>query len=123
VELERHLTLGRPMRNPAGRLGIPLALAQPGARNLALGVVIVAALGLCACGRNGPLDLPPSAATSQPAPAAASAPVSASSLLPTAPSPVETARETAARTGFDSHGNPVAAEGPKRPFVLDPLLQ
>jgi hypothetical protein len=45
------------------------------------------------------------------------------SLLPGSPPASETPQETAARTGFDAHGNPVAAPGQKRPFILDPLLQ
>ena len=27
------------------------------------------------------------------------------------------------KNGFDAQGNPVAAAGQKRPFILDPLLQ
>jgi hypothetical protein len=54
----------------------------------------------------------------QPAPAALSAsPVADTSAAQT------TSHEIIARTGFDAHGNPAAAPGQKRPFLLDPLLQ
>ena len=32
-------------------------------------------------------------------------------------------QDTAMKTGFDAQGNPVAAPGQKRSFILDPLLQ
>ena len=38
-------------------------------------------------------------------------------------SAAERRQETIAKTGFDSHGNPVATPGQKKPFLLDPLLQ
>jgi hypothetical protein len=38
-------------------------------------------------------------------------------------SPNAAADAAAQKTGFDSQGNPVATSGPKRPFILDPLLQ
>jgi hypothetical protein len=41
--------------------------------------------------------------------------------VPLAPSAAADA--AAQKTGFDSQGNPVATSGPKRPFILDPLLQ
>jgi hypothetical protein len=34
--------------------------------------------------------------------------------------PVQT---TTAKAGFDANGNPVAAPGLKKPFLLDPILQ
>jgi len=92
-----------------------------------LTAAVIAALGLSACGRNGPLELPPGPAGQPPPAAAVSSPSAA--LLPTASSTAETyaapgtPQDTAAKTGFDAQGNPVAARGPKRPFVLDPLLQ
>ena len=80
-------------------------------------MVVLAAVCLSGCGRKGPLDLPPSAAT-PPAPAASSANPSAT------PSPAPASpQETAAKGGFDSHGNPVAPPGEKKSFILDPLLQ
>jgi len=92
-------------------------------------VVVVAALGLAACGRAGPLERPPGPGAPEPV---AAAPVSpASSLFPGSSSAAaapgqpmsEEAIAAAGKTGFDSRGNPIAASGPKRPFILDPLLQ
>ena len=74
-------------------------------------VLIVAALSLGACGRKGPLDLPPTAN----APTANVAPTS-----------TDTEAEAAARPGlFNSNPDtaPVAPKGNKnKPFILDPLL-
>jgi hypothetical protein len=36
--------------------------------------------------------------------------------------PSAAADAAAQKTGFDAQGNPVAASGPKRPFILDPIL-
>jgi len=80
--------------------------------------VTAAALCLAGCGRKGDLELPPGPATQPPV---AAAPVGPSSFLPSSPSAQQDA--TAARTGFDTHGNPVAAPGAQRPFLLDPLLR
>jgi len=85
----------------AVRLRVRVALAMAG----------IAALALSACGRAGPLELPPG-------PATPSAQLS-SDATPVAGSP----QDTAMRTGFDAQGRPVATIGQKRPFLLDPLLQ
>lgn len=81
-------------------------------------VVTAAALCLAGCGRKGELELPPGPATQPPV---AAAPVGPSSFLPSSPQQQQDA--TAAKTGFDAHGNPVAAPGTARPFLLDPLLR
>jgi predicted small lipoprotein YifL len=90
---------------------------------LALAAAVAASLGLSGCGRKGPLDLPPSdvASASKPPPPAPTASLPGAS--PSADPSAETAQQTAARTGFDSRGNPVAAPGEKKGFLLDPLLQ
>jgi predicted small lipoprotein YifL len=88
---------------------------------LALAVILVAALGLAACGRKGPLDPPPSAAI-PPGPVASSAPPGLPGYSATPPAPGSPA-ETSAKTGFDARGNPVAPPGPNQPFILDPLLR
>lgn len=76
----------------------------------------VAALALAGCGRAGPLEPPPGPA--------APTPTASSHLRSPDGSPAPGSPEdTAAKTGFDSEGNPVAAPGPKKPFILDPLLQ
>jgi hypothetical protein len=97
------------------RLSFPVALAA----------VMLAGLGLSACGRNGPLGPPPGPAAVQPTSAAPASP--ASSFLPGASAPADTSAASqeaeAAKNGFDSHGNPVAGPGQKKSFLLDPLLQ
>jgi predicted small lipoprotein YifL len=87
---------------------------------------VVAALGLSACGRKGALEMPPGPATQPPVAAAPASP----SFLPAAASPAAPAPyagqqqedAAAARNGFDAQGNPVAAAGQKKSFILDPLL-
>jgi hypothetical protein len=127
-------------------VGVPLAFRRP---IILLGMTAVAAMSLSACGRNGPLELPPGPASIQPAPAALSwpppGPVAAdtsgagpagvqpapAALSGPPPGPVAadasgappTQQDTIARTGFDVHGNPAATPGQKKPFFLDPLLQ
>jgi predicted small lipoprotein YifL len=76
---------------------------------LALAAALSAALGLAACGRKGPLDLPPEAALGQQTPA------------PPVVPPPGTAPPVA-QGGFDAQGNPIAPPGPRRGFILDPLL-
>ncbi len=81
--------------------------------DIALVLAGIAALGLSACGRAGPLELPPG-------------PAAAPSAQLTAPNPTpapDSAQEAAMKTGFDQQGNPVAPPGQKRSFILDPLLQ
>ena len=90
-----------------------LSLVRPHVR-LALAVAGIAALGLSACGRAGPLELPPGPAT--PAP-------SAQLTMPDGSPAPGSAQDTALKTGFDAQGNPVSPPGQKRSFVLDPLLQ
>jgi len=82
----------------------------------ALAVVVIVGLGLTACGRKGPLDQPPSAAIPPPAQAA-------SNSSGAAPGAAESPQETAAKTGFDAQGNPIAGPGQKKSFFLDPLLR
>ena len=76
---------------------------------------LVGALGLAGCGRAGPLELPPGPAVT-PAP-------SAQLTQPDGSPAPGSQQDTAVKTGFDARGNPVAAAGQKRPFILDPLLQ
>jgi predicted small lipoprotein YifL len=76
----------------------------------------IAVLSLSGCGREGPLELPPG-------PAPSSLPQSSQLTLPDGSPAPGSAQDTAQRNGFDSQGNPVAAAGQKRPFILDPLLQ
>ena len=90
----------------------------------ALVLLGTAAFGLAACGRVGPLELPPGPAAgtsptaSAPPPSAAPA---ASLRAPGANGPLT--QEAAQKNGFDAYGNPVAPAGAKKPFLLDFLLQ
>jgi predicted small lipoprotein YifL len=88
-------------------------------------VFAVALLSLAACGRKGGLELPPGPATEPPVAAAPAAPPLPSSFMPTASGATTQQQEDAAavKNGFDSRGNPVAAPGTKKPFILDPILQ
>jgi len=94
---------------------------------LSLGFLLAAAaaLALAGCGRKGDLELPPGPATQPPV---AAAPLSPSSFLPAygtpgAPTTQQQEDAAAVKSGFDSHGNPVAAPGVKKSFILDPILQ
>ena len=74
--------------------------------------VSVAALTLSGCGRKGPLDLPPTAASASTANIAA---------------PTDTEAEAASRPSvfnpsYGTEAGPTAPKGRKKPFVLDPLL-
>jgi len=93
------------------RSSVPLSPVTAGIRRALAVAAAIVALGLTGCGREGMPELPPG-----PAPAA---PAATSQLT----SPDGSPQDTAAKTGFDAQGNPVAAPGQKRPFILDPLLQ
>jgi predicted small lipoprotein YifL len=94
-------------------------------RTLAFGAAIALALGLSGCGRKGPLDLPPGDA---PAPNASNGAnlttpsLSPSALLPGGQSSAVQNNTATSTTAKDSYGNPVLP-GPKRTFLLDPILQ
>lgn len=77
--------------------------------------LMIAALGLAACGRKGPLDLPPTAQA--PAPAATST-TAATSSIPTALGQ----RTQPDDPSFDSAGNPIAGRADRKNFPLDALL-
>jgi predicted small lipoprotein YifL len=86
-------------------------------RGRLLGLVLLggAALALAACGRAGPLEPPPGPAA---------VPASNAQLTQPDGSPAPgSAQDTAAKSGFDPQGNPVATPSQKRTFILDPLLR
>jgi predicted small lipoprotein YifL len=85
-------------------------------RAVALFAALAGVLALSACGREGPLELPPGPAPAAPA---ATSPLRSPDGTAAPGSP----QDTAMKNGFDAQGNPVAAAGQKRPFILDPLLQ
>jgi predicted small lipoprotein YifL len=84
-------------------------------RLVALGTLFSAALALSACGRAGPLEPPPGPAA---------VPASRAQLTqPDGSAAPGSAQDTAAKSGFDTQGNPVATPSQKRSFILDPLLR
>lgn len=83
-------------------------------RSLAVVAAMAALLVLGGCGRKGPLDPPPGASN-------AVEPQANGGLVAPITSPIGS-RSTSADPGVDSNGRPIAAKGPNRPFVLDPLL-
>ena len=85
--------------------------SRPTLSGWAIIVLSAAALTLGACGRKGPLDLPPTA----------HAPVAS------AATPADTEAENAAKPSvfnstYGTDAPPVAPKGAKKPFILDPLL-
>lgn len=83
---------------------------RPKYQGWALIVLGAAALALGGCGRKGPLDLPPTA-SSQPAAAVQSDPAADQASKPSLFDP-----------SYGANAPPTAGRGPKKPFVLDPLL-
>jgi predicted small lipoprotein YifL len=69
-----------------------------------------AVLTLGGCGRKGPLDLPPTASAKD----AAAAQANADHEPPAQPSVFD--------SSYGANAPPAAPKGPKKPFVLDPLL-
>jgi len=84
---------------------------RPATSGWAIILLSAAALTLGACGRKGPLDLPPTA----------HAPV-ASTAAPTDTEAENAARPSVFNSTYGTETGPVAPKGAKRSFVLDPLL-
>jgi predicted small lipoprotein YifL len=83
-------------------------IQRPTSKGWTLLVVSAAALMLAACGRKGPLDLPPNAAQLSSA-------------------PTDTATDAAGKPSvfnstYGTEASPSAPRGNKKPFILDPLL-
>jgi predicted small lipoprotein YifL len=95
--------------------GVGLVRLRP---QIMLVVAGLAVLALGGCGRNGPLELPPG-------PAVPAQPVSQAPLTQPDGTPIPGSQQDAAavKNGFDQYGRPVAAQGEKKSFFLDPLLQ
>ena len=83
---------------------------RPTSRGWAIILLSAAVLALGGCGRKGPLDLPPTASSQQPAAAARADTDPASQPSVYNPS-------------FGADAPPTAAKGTKKPFALDPLLK
>ena len=86
---------------------------------LALIGTLVACLALAGCGRKGPLDPPPGAS------ATGEAEPPSSGLLSPMTSPIGSGsggKTSSAEPALGPDGRPLAPKGPKRPFVLDGML-
>jgi predicted small lipoprotein YifL len=86
---------------------------RPTTSGWAIVLLSAAALTLGACGRKGPLDLP----------STANAPLASTA----AAAPTDTEAESAAKPSvfnstYGTDAAPAAPRGPRKPFVLDPLL-
>ncbi len=87
---------------------------------LALIGALVAALGLAACGRKGPLDLPPGASvTDEVQPVAPTLMRNVGGQAPAKPIGGKTAGDS---MGVDADGQPIAPTGAKKRIPLDVLL-
>jgi len=85
----------------------------------AFGAAISIALGLAACGRKGPLDLPPS---DQPVPQANNN-LTQPAFGPASMMPGSQQSAGPAPNAVDSHGNAIYQPPPKnKSFILDPIL-
>ena len=83
---------------------------RPKYRGWALVLLSAAVLALGGCGRKGPLDLPPTA-SSQPAAAVQGNAEADQASKPSVFDP-----------SYGANAPPTAGRGPKKSFVLDPLL-
>ena len=77
-------------------------------------LVSLAALTLAGCGRRGPLDLPPTAASASSANAAPAAPAD--------PEAAAASRPSVFNPSYGADAAPAAPKGGKKAFILDPLL-
>jgi predicted small lipoprotein YifL len=85
---------------------------RPTSQGWAIVLLSVAVLALGGCGRKGPLDLPPTASSQQQPAAAVHADTEAD----------QASKPSVFNPSYGADAAPTAGRGPKRPFVLDPLL-
>ena len=84
---------------------------RPKFRGWALVLLGASVLALAGCGRKGPLDLPPTASSSQPVASVQGDPAADPASKPSVFNP-----------SYGADAPPTAGRGPKNPFLLDPLL-
>jgi predicted small lipoprotein YifL len=82
-------------------------------------IILLAAsvLALTGCGRKGPLDLPPTGSQSQ-----SQSSETQSSVAPTDTQTQQAATPSVFNSTYGTDAAPVAGKGPKKPFILDPIL-
>ena len=85
---------------------------RPTSQGWAIILLSATVLVLGGCGRKGPLDLPPTA-SSQPPAAAVQGDTEAD----------QASKPSVFNPSYGADAAPTAGRGPKRSFVLDPLLQ
>jgi predicted small lipoprotein YifL len=86
-------------------------------------VLTAATLALAGCGRKGPLELPPTGNPQTPNSQSSNSSTSAPSAAVTGDTETDQASKPSVfNPSYGSDGAPVAGRGPKRPFILDPLL-
>jgi predicted small lipoprotein YifL len=91
-------------------------------RALAIAAAISLALGLAACGRKGPLDLPPSDTPSPQANANLTQPSPGPSSLFPGSQPQQA--PTQPPNAYDAQGRPIYLPPPQnKSFILDPILR
>ncbi len=83
---------------------------------------LVAALGLAACGRKGPLDPPPGASAVEPQAQQQPGLISPVGVTPIGGGSGSAAGSNDNGAGIDAAGRAQAPKGPKRPIPLDVLL-
>ena len=84
---------------------------RPTSQGWAIVLLSAAVLALGGCGRKGPLDLPPTASSQQPAAA-----------VPADTETDQASKPSVFNPSYGADAAPTAGRGPKRPFALDPLL-
>jgi predicted small lipoprotein YifL len=85
---------------------------RPAYQGWTIVLLSAAVLALGGCGRKGPLDLPPGT----PPEAAAAAQANADHV------PSDGSKATVFDPSYGANGMPATPKGPKRSFILDPLL-
>ena len=86
---------------------------RPTSQGWAIILLSAAVLALGGCGRKGPLELPPTASSQQPAAAA---------HTDTGTEADQASKPSVFNPSYGADAAPTAGRGPKRSFALDPLL-
>jgi predicted small lipoprotein YifL len=88
-------------------------ISSPLSPRWAIILLAVSALALTACGRKGPLDLPPTGSQTE---------SQSSGAAPTDTAAQQADTPSVFNPSYGSGASPAAPRGPKKPFILDPIL-